>query len=97
MEELTFAGWNLEKEEADKWWTPLGAYQFQPRVNPIIERIEKAYLAKGHNKFREQAREGALKYDVDIVTEDYWKPTLFEIFQEINKPDVMPSMNLVKF
>lgn len=97
MSELTFGGWKVDKSEADKWWTPLAAYQYQPRPGAILECLEKAYLAKGRKKFREQARDGALAYDADIVAADYWKPVLFEIFQELNKPDVMPTMNLVKF
>ena len=97
MSELCFAGWKVDKSEADKWWTPLASYQYQPRTGAVLERLEKAYMAKGRQKFREQAREGAMNYDADLVTENYWKPTLFDLFQEINKPDVMPTMNLVKF
>jgi len=98
MGELCFSGWKLDKvKEADPWWTPLAAYQYQPRVGPIVDRLERAYLAKGRQKFRQQAVEGAMSYDVDLVTENYWRPALFDIFQEINKPDVMPTMQLVKF
>jgi glycosyltransferase involved in cell wall biosynthesis len=97
MSEITFAGWKVAKEDAVKIWTPLAAYQYQPRDGAILEQLEKAYIAKGRRKFREQAREGALAFDADLVTQDYWKPVLFDIFQEINKPDVLPTMNLVKF
>lgn len=97
MSELCFGGWKVDKSESDPWWTPLAAYQFQPRKGAILDRLEKAYLGKGRTKFRKQAREGAIAYDVDLVTEQYWKPTLLDIFQEVNKPESMPSMNMVKF
>jgi glycosyltransferase involved in cell wall biosynthesis len=97
MSELCFSGWKVDKSEAQPWWTPLAASQFSPQVIPIVERLEKAYLAKGRKKFREQAREGALLYDADRVVTEYWKPTLENIIHEIDNPEKMPEMNLVRF
>ena len=97
MSELCFSGWKIDKSEADPWWTPLAAYQWQPRIGAVLDRLDRAYIGKGREKFRIQATQGALAYDADLVTADYWKPVLFDIFQELNKPDVMPEMQLVKF
>lgn len=95
--ELCLAGWKVDKSESDPWWTPLAAYQFSPRVGAITECYERAYLAKGREKFRKQAREGSLLYDADFVVEKYWKPVLAEIIGEIDNPETAPDMNLVRF
>jgi hypothetical protein len=38
-----------------------------------------------------------MAYDADLVTQDYWKPVLFDMFQELHKPESMPSMSMVRF
>jgi glycosyltransferase involved in cell wall biosynthesis len=76
MSEITFSGWKVHKEDADKWWTPLGAYQWQPRIGAIVDRLESAYRMSGNQDYRERARDGVMKYDADRVAERYWKPTL---------------------
>jgi len=83
MPELCFSGWKLPKEEAYPMYTPMGSYQFYPRVGAIVDALEQAYAAKGDESVRTLAREGALEYDADKVTERYWKPVLERIAERI--------------
>jgi glycosyltransferase involved in cell wall biosynthesis len=75
-EELCFSGWTVDKSEAQAWWTPLAAYQYVPHTGAIADRLEMAYNAKGDMKYRMAARDGALPYDCERVTRNYWKPAL---------------------
>lgn len=84
MPELLFAGWAVAKEDADKWWTPLAAYQFVPRIPAITACLEQAYAHSGSDILAHNAREGAKAYDADRVTEKYWKPVLAEIEESVN-------------
>lgn len=79
MGELCFAGWKLDKKtEAIPYITQLAAAQFVPSVDAIVDRLEQAYDMANEDrmKLREQAREGAMAYDADVVTQEYWVPTL---------------------
>lgn len=82
-EELIFSGWAVPKSEADRWWTPLATYQYQPRVGGILNALESAYEARGDVSYREAAREKALEYDADLITEKYWMPVLADIEQRL--------------
>lgn len=85
MSELCFAGWKVEKSEAIPIYHDFfDAFQYQANAFAIADRMEKAYQARGDNALREKAREGALPYDADTVTEEYWKPILKEM-EEIVK------------
>lgn len=79
MPELCFSGWKIPKSEAHPFYTPLGSYQFYPRVGAIVDALEAAYRMKGNEDYRKRARDGALAYDADKVTEKYWKPVLEKI------------------
>ncbi|MBI4496846.1 MAG: glycosyltransferase family 4 protein [Chloroflexi bacterium] len=85
MPELLFSGWQVSQEEADKWWTPLGAYQWTPRVGAIAERLEAAYslLAAHSPEMSGKARQGALAYDADRVVREYWLPVLKRIEERV--------------
>lgn len=81
MPELCFSGWKVE--EANRVWTPLGAYQFDPNPAAIADALNMAYANKGNLKLRTKARQGALAYDADLITEKYWKPTLLDIAEKL--------------
>jgi glycosyltransferase involved in cell wall biosynthesis len=84
MSELCFSGWLVDKEAgAEPWHTPLASYQFQPRMAAIFEQMEAAYLATDREERGVQARQHALVYDADRVTDEYWKPVLDELAQMI--------------
>ena len=80
MPELTFAGWQVK---GDPFPTPQGSWQFLPFIDSIKEAIYLAYEARGDKDLRKRAREGALAYDVEKVTQEYWKPLLAELAAEI--------------
>lgn len=79
MSELCFSGWKVSQREAVKWWTPLAAYQWFPQPEAVANRLEAAYHARDIDSMRDRARNGALKFDADRVTEKYWKPVLENI------------------
>ncbi len=58
MTELCFAGWSVPREEAERFWTPLGAWQFLPRIGAIVDALESAYRARGDEGYRQRARDG---------------------------------------
>jgi glycosyltransferase involved in cell wall biosynthesis len=93
MPELCFAGWKVDKAETEPFWTPLGAFQFKPRVGAIVDAYEEAYKNAGNLKLKKQARQGALAYDAETVTSRYWKPVLEELEQRIADEDAMPTFN----
>ena len=70
--ELCGAGWLVDTEPYwnrghSSWWG-------RPSIPSIVDAYEQAFeKAAG---LREQAREFALAYDADTVTETYWKPAL---------------------
>lgn len=79
MSELCMAGWAVPMEDATRWRTPLGAYQWIPHVGAIVEALEQAYDARGNEKLRKKAATKATYYDADRITERYWKPVLKDI------------------
>lgn len=80
MGELCFAGWKIPQDEAvPVYHDYFDAFQFQANTDSIYRRLEEAYAARGDKALREKAREGALQYDADLITEKYWKPVLKEM------------------
>lgn len=91
MSELCFAGWKVDRADADALWTPLGAFQFVPRVGAIVDAYEQAYRDAGNLKLRKQARREALAYDAETVTRDYWQPVLAALEQRQAEEDSQPT------
>jgi glycosyltransferase involved in cell wall biosynthesis len=79
MSELTFNGYRIEKADALKFWLAIEAYQWLPSIGQIVDGLEWAWKHAGHDSNKRKAREGALEYDADLVTERYWKPVLDDI------------------
>jgi isocitrate lyase len=80
MGELCFSGWKITKAEADPVYQQyFDAFQYRVRVDAVVHRMLKAYEMRGNNEYRSRARDGALAYDADKVTEKYWKPILADI------------------
>ena len=86
MSELCFAGW---KVPGQPFWTPVGAWQFVLSLEAILEALENAYKHRGSATLAKIAREGAMAYDADAVTETYWKPVLAEIESEVSAGNVL--------
>jgi len=98
MPELCFSGWTVAKSEAEPFFTPLGANQFLPHVSAIADRMEQAYQNKDNAELRQKARDGAMEYDADVVTEKYWKPVLDDIASKLpaEKADTGAGLREVK-
>ncbi len=86
--ELCFAGWKVSKSETERWfWPGFTAYQYLVHPEALAEQMEAAYLARDDAVLREQARSGALAYDADLVTEQYWRPVLVDIEASLETSD----------
>lgn len=81
MPEVTFGGWMVTLEEAEKTWTPLGAYQFTPHIGAITDRLEEAYNSRAI--LGPKCRAGAERYDADRVTQEYWLPLLERLAERV--------------
>jgi glycosyltransferase involved in cell wall biosynthesis len=86
MAELTQAGWLVA---GDPYWTQQDAFAFMPSIGSIREALEASYEARANQELREGARQFALAYDADLVTENYWLPAL----EELAKPREIPPLN----
>lgn len=81
MSELCFAGWKVSKDEATRYHNPLAAYQWWGHEDAIYQRMREAYLT-GHGRYSDRSfdsRSGAMSYDADTVTREFWAPALTEI------------------
>ncbi len=89
MPELCGAGWRVD---GDPWYDPQhGSFFMYAPIGGIYAAFESAYEKKGDQALRARAREFALQYDVDTVTETYWKPVLEALESDASKvkpPDV---------
>ena len=84
MSELCFAGWKIDKAEALPIYHDFfDAFQWQATTAAIYDRMEQAYAAKGDYELRNKARRGALPYDADDITRQYWKPIIREMQEMI--------------
>jgi GT2 family glycosyltransferase/ubiquinone/menaquinone biosynthesis C-methylase UbiE len=76
MPELLGAGEKVGWSE--KFWTPLAAYMFFPKLEDIVQALEKIYHGD-KEEYKQKAVDFTKQYDVDIVVEKYWKPFLESI------------------
>ena len=95
MSELCFAGWKVDKAEAMPVYHDFfDAFQWQATAGAIADRMEQAYAAKDDYDLRNKARRGALPYDADDVTRQYWKPVLKEMEEIINYKPALEKVQL---
>jgi glycosyltransferase involved in cell wall biosynthesis len=83
MSELCLSGWKVDKADAEPIFTNLHAFQYLPHSAAIAERLEAACQMRGNQDYRKRARDGAMKYDADKVTEKYWLPFLQGISERL--------------
>ena len=96
MPELLFSGWKVDKRDASPWWNFLDNYMYDPHWQAIYEQMELAYAAKGDTAIREKAHQGALAYDADLITEQYWKPVLAEINEKVQEDKARKAVKAVE-
>lgn len=82
MGELCFSGTKVSKEDADPVYSPLDNCYFAPRIRPIELALEAEYKKPSS---RERARREVMAYDVDTVTQQYWKPVLEDIAASVER------------
>jgi glycosyltransferase involved in cell wall biosynthesis len=74
MPELVGSGWAVQGEPFYR--PPSAAWWSNPYIGGLVEALGMARDKKDDAEFRAQARNFALQYDADLVTQEYWKPTL---------------------
>ena len=74
MPEVGYVGWHVAGE---KLWTDQQSYMKVPYIDAIYAALDRAYTMAP--RLREKAREHALGYDVDLVMNEHWKPTLEKV------------------
>jgi hypothetical protein len=75
--ELAWSGQVLDPEkDAEREYSGLASFTFRPHVSAIDAALEEEYQ---HRSDTSEAVKRAQEYDVDLVTEKYWKPVLAEI------------------
>jgi glycosyltransferase involved in cell wall biosynthesis len=84
MKELVGAGWRVG--HSDVFYSQ-ESYQVVPSITALEDALEHAYKERGNQDFRKKARQFAEKYDVDRVTQEYWKPVLAEIENEVTQAE----------
>jgi glycosyltransferase involved in cell wall biosynthesis len=80
MPELCFFG---QKTGGEKFFTSQGSWQQIPKVKDIVAGIEWAYklTATERASGAAYAKEKALEYHPDLITEKYWKPVLEQVLE----------------
>ena len=94
MGELCFSGWKIPKSEAEPEYTQYGAYWFVPHIEAIYQRLENAYQKKDNMVYRERARAGALAYDADKITKEFWLPYLERLQERIASESIHKWTNI---
>lgn len=94
MTELCDSGWLVE---CDPWYDAQhGSFFGRPRPESIAERLEQAYEARGDQAVRRSARQFALRYDADRMTELFWKPALAKLTPREASRIVLPERPVVQ-
>ena len=90
MPEVGDIGWLCSGQRV---WTDQGAFQMVPDVSQLVRSLEQAYDIA--HRQRTRAREHALNYDADVVT-DKWCQVLGLLATESQKPvELEPPRELV--
>lgn len=86
MTELCGAGWLVE---GDPWYNPASGSRWKcPALGSILNALENAYQARDDKELATKAREFAVQYDADTVTDTYWKPVL----DTLSRPREVPPL-----
>lgn len=83
MPELCFSGW---KVPGVLFAYAAGVYWCRPEITKLTAALCEAYERRGDQTLRDQARAGALAYDVDSVMQKYMLPALEQIESDIAHP-----------
>lgn len=81
MPELVFAGYKVPA--AQKFWTPMNAWNYLPSIDVIVDGLEWAWQMRGNENVRTDARMGAIHYDWKSIVTKYWKPFLDGVAYDI--------------
>ena len=64
----------------------------KPAISELVDRLERAYAARGDRGLRDRCREFALGYDADRVFEEHWVPTIDALGKRRTVPP-LPTLN----
>ena len=82
MPELVYSGRIVDKKDAEPVWTGIASYNYVPHIRAVELALEAEYRNPSP---RERARQGIVEnYDVEVVMEKHWKPTLEAIDKQLD-------------
>lgn len=103
--DLCFGGW---KTPCITYMPTSGVTWERPLIDALTGNLESAYRARDDKRLREQARAGALAFDVERVWAEYMEPAMEAITDELNaekarqryvfvpaKADVRPDVSVL--
>jgi glycosyltransferase involved in cell wall biosynthesis len=83
MPELVHSGRIIDIKDAEKTWTGIASYNFYPHVGAVEDALEQEYK---NPSSRVSARKGMVdNYEVELVMDKHWKPTLEAIDKELER------------
>lgn len=88
MRELCFGGFLMGVDDDERVYTNQGSEQAMVAPSKIVRALEYAYEERNNPILRTRAREGAMGYDLQRITERYMLPTL-ECMAEINRAEAI--------
>ncbi len=92
MDEINFSGWKHPKAKAWPEWTYQGSLMFVPSAEVLHDLLLKAAKSTDREAMAKVARECALEYDAERVTERYWKPALDEIARRMERRNKIAAL-----
>jgi len=96
MSELCFSGWKVPQDQAEPIFTPLMAWQFQPSVVAIAEKMDEAYKMRGNADYKKRAIKGAKPYEADKLFAEKWLPMLARIEGKLKEKPVDKNMDILR-
>jgi glycosyltransferase involved in cell wall biosynthesis len=90
MRETAWAGWRVGSDERDIYDDvelepgQMGM-RYRPRPSRILRSLEAAYRNRDNTELQQQARDGALKYHLDAVLDEYWLPLFKRLERDLSR------------
>lgn len=102
-EDLCFAGWKVEKNEAHHFYDQQQGWVFLPQPGAIAKRLEEAYQELTGYYYKDAAEvlhgaalAGAKPYQIDTVISQYWLPLLDELTTQIRAPRSRGVLRIIR-
>ena len=83
MRETNWSGWQVStipgKAGGEPVWHESGGFQFRASGKALLQCLNAAFEGRGNPQQIAAAEDGAKRYDIDYVVQEYWLPALDQI------------------